>query len=479
MAVSLYTSRVILKVLGITDYGIYNLIAGFVTFLSFMSNALVSSMQRYFNVALGKKDEVLYRNVFSMNINILILLSILILGIGETVGLYFLNNYLNIPTDRLSSALLVYHVSIITFIVSLLRSPFQASIIAHERMSFFAYISIAEVLLRLGVVFALLYIDSDRLSTYALLYLGVMVLVDAIYMLFCNKKFPECKYKYVNDFKLFKELTSFSGWAVLGQSSIVIKNQGDAILINRFFTVAANAAMGVASQVTSAVDMFVTNFQTAFSPQLVQTHASGSHDKHLDLLLKSSKYSFFLMLIVSLPIILNIDLCLSLWLEDVPQYTNYFIIFILLSYLLNAISTPLYTSIMATGEIKYYQISISFIYVMGPCLSYLCFINNLMPYYVSIIACFLQLLLLIVRLFYCHKYSKLPYQQFLKKVIIPTFLVSIFLLVLLYAILVVEMYKPLEILTEIVCVFAIIVFIGMSTTERQSLCSIILNKIRK
>lgn len=229
LAVSLYTSRVILKVLGIDDYGIYNLIAGFVMFLAFISNALVSAMQRYFNVALGKKDFQNYKDVFSMSINILLGLSCLILILGESIGLWFVMTRLNIPSDRFEAAIWVYQISLFTFVANTLRTPFHASIIAHEKMSFYAYVSLFEVFVRLGMVFLLMIIQGDHLIMYALLYLVVIVLVNTIYMLYCRNNFQECRYSLKKDKALFKDLIGFSGWTLLGQASVVVKNQGEAI----------------------------------------------------------------------------------------------------------------------------------------------------------------------------------------------------------------------------------------------------------
>lgn len=356
LVVSLYTSRVILKVLGIDDYGIYNLIAGFVTFLTFISNSLVSAMQRYFNVALGKNDLQNYKDVFSMSINILALFSCLILILGETVGLWFVMNHLNIPPNRYEASIWVFQFSLLTFVVNTLRTPFHASIIAHERMSFYAYISLLEVFLRLGMVFLLMIIPGDHLVLYSIIYLFVIALINAIYMIYCKNNFCECSYNFKKDRVLFKDLINFSGWTLMGQASVVIKNQGEAIFINRFFSVAANAAMGVATQVASALEMFVSNFQTAFNPQLIQSYASKDFENHKKLLFRASKFSYYLLLIMLIPIVANIDFILNLWLAEVPEYTNYFIIFILISYLFNAVGTPFVTSLFATGAIKFYQI---------------------------------------------------------------------------------------------------------------------------
>lgn len=425
MAVSLYTSRIILEVLGIEDYGIYNLIAGFVTFLAFISNALVSSMQRYFNVALGQDNLQRYKEVFSMSINILLLFCVLILVVGETIGLWFVKNQLDIPSERIEAALWVYHISILTFIANTLRTPFHASIIANESMSFYAYISIFEVILRLVMVFSLMIIPADSLIMYAILYGLIIVLINVVYIIYCRRRFEGCHYSFKRDKKLFVELLSFSGWSLMGQSAVVVRNQGEAIMVNRFFTVVANAAMGVASQVTSAIELFVTNFQIAFNPQLTQTFANGKLNDHYTLMNRSAKFSYYMLLMLMVPIIFNMDYILSLWLKEVPPYTREFCIFILISYLISALSTPASISIMASGNIKQYEITHTFVFLFGLALSFVFLQLGFLPFYVAISGIVVQTLMLIVRLYYCKMETKYSYISFLAEVLKPIILVSL------------------------------------------------------
>ena len=480
LVVSLYTSRVILKVLGIDDYGIYNLIAGFVTFLTFITNSLVSAMQRYFNVALGKNDLRNYRDVFSMSINILALFSCLILVLGETVGLWFVMNHLNIPPDRYNASLWVYQFSLLTFVANTLRTPFHASIIAHERMSFYAYISLVEVFLRLGMVFLLMILPGDHLIMYSIIYLFVIVLVNAIYMIFCSKNFQECSYKFKRDRSLFKDLVNFSGWTLMGQASVVVKNQGEAIFINRFFSVAANAAMGVATQVAGALELFVTNFQTAFNPQLIQSYASKELNIHKKLLFRAAKFSYFLLLIMLIPIVTNIDFILNLWLAEVPEYTNYFVIFILISYLFNAISTPFMTSLFATGAIKLYQISLGVTFLMGLMIVYVALFLGAEPYSVSIVAIIIQIVMLVFRLYFTHKYVGFSYKQFATEVLVPIIMVTILSIIPSF------LLKDwptniwqmiLTMMIEIACTGLLIISIGMSCRERSYIINVVKQKI--
>ena len=478
MAVTLYTSRVILKVLGIDDYGIYNLIAGFVTFLVFISNSLVSAMQRYFNVALGQNNPNRYKEVFSMSLNILFLFSVLIVVLGETIGLWFVHNYLNIPEERFSAAMWVYQISLLTFVANTLRTPFHASIIAHERMSFYAYISIIEVILRLAMVFMLVWIPFDHLIMYALLYFSVIIGVNLIYIAYCVRKFDVCHYIFKKDRKLFVELIGFSGWSLLGQSAVVVKNQGEAIFINRFFSVAANAALGIAGQVTNAIEMFVSNFQTAFTPQLTQTYAAGSIEEHHKLLFRSAKFSYYLLLVMLLPVCLNIDTILALWLEEVPEYTSYFVTFILISYLFNALSTPFYTSILASGKIKCYQIALCAIFAFGLFFIYLILRIGMPPYSVSIVAIFIQVALLAIRIIFCKKYVGISVSRFISDVIIPTALCTITSIIIPFVLSLVAKGTIASLITIVIDAFVVlgfVFFVGITKTER----AFILNMINK
>lgn len=481
LMVSLYTSRVILQVLGVDDYGIYHLCAGFVTFLTFISNALVSTMQRYFNVALGRKDALYYNTVFSMSINVLIVLSAIILLLGETVGLWFVMTKLNIPSDRYDACIWVYQISLITFIVNVLRTPYHASIIAHEKMSFYAYFSFIEVLLRLGSVFLLKWLPGDSLILYAVLYMMVIILVNIAYLVYCKSEFPECRYRFNKDISLLKELLGFSGWNLFGQAAVVVKNQGEAIFINRFFSVAANAAMGVASQVTSALEMFVSNFQTAFTPQLIQSYAAKDYIAHMNLLFRTAKFSFFLLLIMIVPIVTNLDYILNLWLVEVPKYTAQFITYILISYLLNALGTPFTFSILATGKIKYYQISIACIFIAGLLFAYICLALGAEPYYVAIVSIIIQFVLLISRLYYAHEYVHISYRRFLLEVLLPCLIVTCLSLIMPWLL---NKYSFTgfqffcSIILGIIYMCLLVVLIGMNRFERNYIIDIIKQKVR-
>ena len=424
MAVTLYTSRVILKVLGVDDYGIYNLVAGFVTFFSFISRALTTAIQRFLNVALGRGDDDYFRNLFSTSINIFIFLSIIVLFIGETVGVWFVDTQLNIPEGRMHAAKWVFQLSLWVFIVGIIRTPFNAAIIAHEKMDFYAYVSILEVVLKLAIVFLLQLFAADKLILYSVLFLSTIVLVTFIYYIYCKTQFAECRYRLVWDKHLFKELLSFSGWSLIGQVAVVGRSQGESFFINHYHTVAVNAAQGVSHQVTGALNQFVSNFQTALTPQLVQTYAAGEMRDHIQLLYRACKFSYYLLLILVVPVIFNIDVLLSTWLTEVPAYAKEFCVLGLFSYLILALSSPLTTTIFANGKIRDYQIALAFSNLLGLVLSFVVLKLGFVPYSIVIVSILIQLIILFVRLFFCSRISPIGLSRFFSSVILPILIAS-------------------------------------------------------
>ena len=304
MLISLYTSRVILEVLGVDDFGIYNVVGGLVSMFALINGSLTSITQRFLNFELGKKNEERLKRIFSASLSIHFILSIFILLLGETVGLWFLNTGLNIAPERMIAANWVYQCSLLTFIVNLISLPYNAAIIAHEKMDIFAYVSILNAFLKLSIVFPLRWISSDKLAGYAMLMLLVSIVIRLIYGRYCRKHYPECSFAFCKDKALYGEITSFAGWTFIGNSSALLMTQGVNILLNIFCGVAVNAARGIAVQVGHAVDSFVTNFMTALKPQIVKSYASGEHEYMMKLVQRGSKFSFYLLLLLSLPIIM-------------------------------------------------------------------------------------------------------------------------------------------------------------------------------
>ena len=432
MAVSLYTSRVILQNLGVEDYGIYNVVGGVVTMFVFINSSMVSSTQRYITYSLGKNDFDLLKRTFSTSLQIHAIISLIIIILSETIGLWFLHEKMVIPESRMPAALVVYQCSIITCVVSVMSAPYNADIIAHEKMSVFAYISILEVVLKLVIVFLLVLFPYDRLIIYAILVLCIQILIRFVYAHYCYKHFEESKYFHIIDKSLLKEMSSFAGWSLLGSFSVVCCNQGVNLLLNTFFGPVVNAARGIAVSVQSAVNGFSGNFQTALKPQIIKTYAVGHLEEHRQLIFMACKFSACLLMIISLPILLETELILKLWLGNVPEYTVNFIRIILLLSIWDSTAYPLATSVQAVGKIRTYQLVVSAVIMLVLPLSYvvLKYIPN--PNLPLLIHFLVAVLAQIVRLCFLKNYIKLNIIEFIKRVYIPVIFSIIVSLLVIY-----------------------------------------------
>jgi O-antigen/teichoic acid export membrane protein len=338
MLVSLYTVRVILNTLGSVDYGIYNVVGGIIAMFSFLSSTLASASQRFFAFELGRRNYNQLQKTFSMSILIYGMLAVLILVVAEIIGIWFINNLLTIPKERIDAANWVYQFAILSFMATIIRIPYQATIIAHERMHVFAYISIVEVSLKLLIVFLLVIIPFDKLKLYAILYFLVTLTVTTIFNVYCRKKFVECKFIFHWNTALFKMIASYSGWNMFETSSKIISSQGGNILLGMFFSPIVNAARGIAHQVSVTMNHFVLNFMTATRPQIIKYHAQGDNRNMFDLAIRSSKFCFYLMFVISSPVLLETKYILTLWLHDVPTNTIIFKKLIIITILIEVIS---------------------------------------------------------------------------------------------------------------------------------------------
>lgn len=316
MAVTLYTSRVVLNTLGVQDYGIYNVVGGVVAMFGFINSSMASATQRYITFALGKGDKNNLKKVFSTSLQIHVMISVLIVILGETIGLWFMYEQMKIPADRMNAAFWVLQCSIISAVIMILSVPYNADIIAHEKMSAFAYISILEVVLKLVIVYLLLISPFDKLIFYAFLILAVQILIRFCYSLYCNKHFEESKYQKIWDKHLFKEMTGFAGWSMFGNLSSVLFSQGLNMLLNVFFGPVANAARAIAVQVQTAIQQFVGNFQMALNPQITKTYAKGELNEMHKLIFRSARFSFYLLFFISLPVLLETKFILTIWLKQ-------------------------------------------------------------------------------------------------------------------------------------------------------------------
>ena len=355
MAISLYTSRIVLNTLGVEDYGIYNVVGGVVAMFGFINGSMSSATQRYITFALGKGNFERLQKVFSITIQIHVLIAVIIVVLGETVGLWFMYEKMQIPTARMDAAFWVLQCSILSTVVMIVSVPYNADIIAHEKMSAFAYISILEAVLKLAIVYILLIGSLDKLILYAVLLLTVQILIRFCYSIYCNKHFKETIYKHVWDKSLFKEMTGFAGWNMFGNLSGVLYGQGLNMLLNVFFGPVVNAARAVAVQVQNAIQQFVANFQMALNPQITKTYAKGETIEMHKLIFRSARFSFYLLFMLSLPVLFETDFLLTFWLKTVPENTVIFLRIMICTSLIYSLANPLIVANQATGKVKKYQ----------------------------------------------------------------------------------------------------------------------------
>jgi O-antigen/teichoic acid export membrane protein len=364
MAVSLYTSRVVLDTLGVVDFGVYNVVGGIVMMFSFINSAMSSATQRFLSFELGKGDNIQFNRVFSMSVNIHLLIAGIVFILAETLGLWFLNAKLVIPADRMVASNWVYQFSIFAIILSIVSVPYNAVIVAYERMNVYAYISVIEVVLRLMIVFALVWIGFDKLKLYAVLVFCVTTFIFFIYRFYHKQNFPDLNYQFYWDKSQYKTLINYAAWNLFGNIASVTMSQGINIMLNLHFGPAVNAARAIAFQVNSAVGSFVTNFQLALNPQIIKAYAAEDLNYMHKLIFQGAKFSFFLFFTISMPIILETEYILKLWLKLVPEYTVIFTQLVIVNVLLDTLSGPLMTAAQATGKIRLYQAVVGFLLLL-------------------------------------------------------------------------------------------------------------------
>ena len=423
MCVTLYTSRVILATLGIEDYGIFNVVGGFIGMFAFLNSAMSSCTQRYITFALGKGNSEYINDVFSTSIITHFIISIIVLILAETIGLWFVIEKLVIPAERVSAGIVVYQCSVASTLIMIMSFPFNADIIAHEKMSAFAYISIYEAFAKLAIAFILTIGNVDKLILYAILLFFVQISVIFIYIIYCTKNFEEAKIKWHWNKQLIKEMFAFTGWNMWGGLASALFGQGINILLNIFFGPAINAARGISVQVQTAVQQFSTNFQMALNPQITKTYASGNLDAMHMLIYRSSKFTFFLLLCLILPIILEIDTILAIWLREVPDNTNIFVCLMLVITLIDAVSNPLMISAAATGTVKVYQSVIGGLLLLIVPIAYIILKMGAAPYMVFVVHLCIACIAFVARLLIIRPLVNLSIRTYAKKVFIPCMMV--------------------------------------------------------
>ena len=397
LAVSLYTSRVVLDKLGVEDYGIYNIVGSVVIAFAFVNNSLNNANQRFYSYTLGKGINC--TGVFSMSLNIQYIMLAILIVLLETVGLYFFNNVIKIPETRKSAAAIVYQLSVLTFCINFLRSPYNSLIIAYEKMSIYAVFSIVDVVLKLVICYLLIYSNTDKLVLYAFLMMMITLIGNLMYMGYCKLKIKEVKYQLLWDKGLWKEMFAFSSWNLVGGVTSIAKSEGPNYLINNFFGVVLNASMGLAKQVSLVIYNFAVNFQTAFNPQIVKLYAAKNYDSLYKLIFRASKLSFYLMYVVALPVMCSQDI-FELWLKEVPQCTRLFCVCFIIAELINTIQSPLWMAATAIGNIRNYQLWMSFFSFLTLFLAWICLMIGLHPSSVIMMVVVTNLLAMIYRIWY-------------------------------------------------------------------------------
>lgn len=425
MGISLYTSRVILQVLGVEDYGIYNVVGGMVSIFGLISGSMSSATQRYITIALGEGNQAKLSKVFSVALQIHAGIALITFLFIETVGLWFLYTQMQIPAERMDAAFWVLQFSAVTFVFSILSIPYNAAIISHERMSVFAYISLLEAVLKLGIVFLLLAIPFDKLIVYGALLWVTQISIQLCYMRYCYKHFPESHYRPYRDKDLVKEMAAFAGWNMFGSMSSIAFGQGLSMLLNVFFGPVVNAARAIAQQVQGAISMFISNFQMALNPQIIKNYAVRDFPAMHLLMARSSRFSYYLMWLLSLPVLFEAPFILQLWLGIVPPHTVVFLRIIIAVSLLYTITNPVLSANNATGKVRTYYIVCGSILISILPVSYVVLKLGCPVYSVFIVHFCLEGFTQVVRLFMVRKRLQLSIRKYAVAVYVPILLVTI------------------------------------------------------
>ena len=423
--VSLYTSRVILKTLGVDDFALYNVVGSVVVFFSFLQTALNNATYRFLAYELGRGESEHLNQIYSMAINAHVLLAILVFIVLEIGGVWFVNNHLNIDPDRIHAANWAFQFSLLTFCFNIIRTPYNSNIIAHERMDFYAIVSIIEVLLKLGIVYLLVLSPFDKLVSYSALLSIVALIVWMLYIVYCKKVFKDCYYIRFWDSSILKSFTSYSGWSLLVNVADVSTAQCLSIFFFNILGTIANASLGIANQVVGALNAFLHTFTQAFNPQIIKTYAAEKYDAFLRLLFSTSKVSYLLLLLLTIPVISNINYILSIWLGDYPAYTPSYVIVIIALSLIDAFQAPLWQAVHATGKIKTHQIMMSSIKILTIPLVYIALRLGYNGVVALLIWTTLNLVCAIVRTLYLQVLIHFDVSSYLKDVVVRIMVVSV------------------------------------------------------
>lgn len=475
MGVTLYTSRIILNTLGVEDFGIYSIVGGVVSLFSFFNAAMSSATQRYLSYDIGQSDESRLKETFNVTLIIHCIIALVLLMFAETIGLWYVNNKLNVNDERMIAVNWVYQFSIFTALIGVLQVPFNSLIIARERMNIFAVMSLLDVGLKLGVVYLLVYINYDKLILYSILVFIVSLMIAVSYRIYCNQHFVESKFQLYKNKSYYKELLNYSGWNLFGNIASVAKGQGINLLLNLFYGTLINAAYGITLQVQNAVNTFVNNFQLAVNPQIIKSYSKGDTIRTHTLILQSARFSFILMLMIIGPILLNTDFILHLWLKIPPPLTIVFVQLCLINVLIDCLSGSLMIGAQATGKIKWYQIIVGSLVFLNFPISFITLKIFNEAHLVFIVSIIISIISLQFRLYFIKKTMAFNVLRFYKEVILRIIIIGS--LCILFYILMRKIYPPALDLTSffyqsVIILFIILILvitIGITRSERNKL----------
>lgn len=481
MIVSLYTTRVILASLGMEDFGVYNVVGGFVSTLSLFSSALAVSISRFITYALGQGSLIEQKKIFSTSLFIQLIVVLIVVVVAETAGLWFLNYKLVIPTERIFAANCIYQFSVASFIITIVGIPFVSAITAHEKMSVYAIVALIDTFVKLIIAFTINISPIDNLVWYGLLLMFGSVIVQLLYILYSVKNFDECGYSITPNRTKLKDMLGFSGWTVLGGIAPIVRDQGGTILLNLFFGPVVNAARGIANQVCVVINSFVTNFQSAINPQIIKNYASKDFDNLKLLVFRSSRYSCCILLILAVPISVSLPYILKLWLGEYPTHTVAFVFLVLILNIFEAMSNPLITSAVAVGNMKAYQLRIAPLIILNLPISYVCLKFGCAPEAVFIVSIIISLMALFIRLRFLTSSLQIEISEFM----LDVFLRVLLIMIISYTIsayiskqisLCFISFVILSIISLLITIFSILI-IGCTRADRELLLIYIKRKI--
>lgn len=483
LAVKLYTSRLILKYLGVTDYGIYNIVASFIAMFTLLNGALTTSIQRFLTFSLGERNEKKVQDTFSASLIILLFLSLLIVLVAETIGLWYVNYKLNIPPDRIVAANWVYQLSLATFVIDVITVPYNSILTAYENFKAFAYFDILNTMLALVLVFSLSVIHFDQLIYYGFGLFGIALLIRFLYSYYCHRHYETSHFHIVKEKALYKSLFSFSFYSFFGNMGSIIGEGGVNIVINLFFGVALNATRGISTQVSNAVTGFIRSFTTAVNPQITKKYAEQDYEQCSKLVIYSAKFSFLLLSIFVIPVIVNVEWLLRVWLTEIPPFAEIYVQLMLVQASIHVLFNSITTVLNASGRIKAFQIGVFIILMSNIGIIYALYSLGYPPYMGVVAQCFIYVIQLLFSMILMDKIVAIKVSLFSKQVLLPSFLIFTISLLLSFAVrhvgLAFNIHSLFLIFIAMMITIGVSLTIGTNKPQRQYILNVVKNKIKR